>query len=93
MLLCDVLDILDSVPYHLGNTGLLLGHSQKTIGAHDSTLVVRDDDELTLLIEFVQYPHEGTYVMGIKRSINLVKYTERRRFDHICGKQERYGSH
>ena len=46
VLLGDVFDILDSVPYHLGHSGLLLGHSQKTIRSHDGALVVRDYDEL-----------------------------------------------
>ena len=93
VLLGDVFDILDPVPYHLGNSGLLLSHAQKTIRAHDGALVVRDDDELALLVELIQNAHECSYVVGIQSGIDLIETTERRRLDHLGCKQKCHSGH
>ena len=51
-----VLDVLNPVAYHLGDSKLLLRHTKEAVGTHDGVLVVGDYDELALVIELLKHP-------------------------------------
>src|SRR5438876_8780315 len=88
----DALPILaQSHAHDGGHAGLLHRDAVDRVRGLHGAGVVRDDDELRLILEFGEQPHVAAYVRVVERRVHLVEQTERAGFRQEDREQERHG--